>query len=168
MATTLRSRTLLIVAAVVVVGLVLVFADLLGGTGASTSSSDVTMVMDGYDFDPTEVTVPAGVPVRFTFDNRDEVSHAVSFGRTVTMEDDRAVGFEEDLFADLPVQVTPASAEVDPQPPYQGFTAMVQGGQQVTIEVTIPEARRGEWQIGCFTGLGCHYQAGLAATLIVE
>jgi plastocyanin len=168
MATTLRSRSMLLVGAVLLVGLLLVFADTFGGTGATSSGTDVTLVMEDYAFEPSAVTVPAGVPVRFTFDNRDEVSHAVSFGRTVVQEGERVVAFEEDLFDGLTVSVTPATAQVEPEPPYDGFTALVQGGHEVTIEVTIPEARQGEWQIGCFTGLGCHYQAGLAAGLTVD
>lgn len=39
-----------------------------------------------------------------------------------------------------------------------------------TVEVTItPTADQvGEWDLGCFSGGGCHYEAGLQGTLTVE
>jgi plastocyanin len=167
MATVVRSRATLLVGLVVLAGLVLVLADL-GGTSPSTTGTEVEVVMEDYRFADSEFTVPAGEPVTFTFVNRDEVTHHVSFGRVVAHEGQRVVGFQEELLAGLDPQVTPSSALVAPTEPYTSWAAAVPGGQTVTIEVTIPEDRRGEWEIGCFTGQGCHYQAGLAATLTVE
>jgi plastocyanin len=167
MATVVRSRATLLVGIVVLAALVLVFADL-GGTSPSTTGTEIEVVMEDYRFADGEFTVPAGQPVTVTLVNRDEVTHHVSFGRVVAQEGQRVVGFEEELLAGLSPQVTPASAAVELPAPSTSWAAAVHGGETVTIEVTIPEARRGEWQLGCFTGQGCHYQAGLAATLIVE
>jgi plastocyanin len=166
MTTTLRARRTGWVALVVLGVLAFVVADLVGGEPALGRPFEV--VMEGYGFEPTELTVPAGVPITFAFENRDEVTHDVSFGRTLTESGGRVVGFGEDLLADLDVLVTPRTALTAPAPPYQGVTVTVPGGQRVTVEVTIPEDRAGTWQLGCFTGRGCHYQAGLAATLYVE
>jgi plastocyanin len=167
MATVVRSRTTLLVGAVILAALVLVFADI-GGTGPLTTGTEVEVVMEDYRFVESEVRVPAGEPVTFVFVNQDEVTHSVSLGRTVTEEGGRAVGFAEDLLADLPVRTVPASALTTPQAPYTGLSVAVHGGEEVRLEVTLPESRTGTWQLGCFTGRGCHYQAGLAATLYVE
>jgi plastocyanin len=167
MATVVRSRATLLVGLVLLAGIVLVLADL-GGDASSTTGTEVEVVMEDYRFADGEFTVPAGQPVTFTFVNRDEVTHHVSFGRVVAHEGQRVVGFQEELLADLDPRVTPTSAVTELPEPYTSWAAAVHGGETVTIEVIIPEDRRGEWQIGCFTGQGCHYQAGLAATLTVE
>jgi plastocyanin len=167
MATVVRSRTALLVGIVVLAALVLVVADL-GAPTPSTTGTEIEVVMEDYRFADAGYTVPAGQPVTFTLVNRDEVTHHVSFGRVVAHEGQRVVGFEEELFADLAPRVIPASAATELPEPYTSWAAAVHGGETVTIEVTIPEGLRGEWQLGCFTGQGCHYQAGLAATLTVE
>jgi plastocyanin len=166
MTTTLRTRQAAWIGLVLLGALAFLLADLVGGEPARSGTYEV--VMEGYGFEPTELTVPAGQPITLAFENRDEVTHHVSFGRTPTESGGRVVGFGEDLLADLDVRVTPRTALTEPAPPYQGVTVAVTGGQRVTVEVTIPEDRAGTWQLGCFTGRGCHYQAGLAANLYVE
>jgi plastocyanin len=166
MKATLRSRTAALVGTALLLVAVLVLADLPGG--GPTNSDAWEVVLQDHRFEPGEVAVPAGRPVTLTFDNRDEVTHDVSIGRHVAEHDGRAIGFGEDLLHGIPLRVTPRSALRTPQPPYQGTTIAVRGGQRVEVELTVPTERVGEWQLGCFTGRGCHYQAGLAATLHVR
>jgi plastocyanin len=124
--------------------------------------------LDDYRFVPAELQVPADTPVTLVFTNRDDVTHDVSFGRGVVEEGRRAVGFEEDLLATSVVSVTPRSALTAAQPPYLSSSVTVHGGQTVTVEAEFTAAQRGEWQVGCFTGRGCHLQAGLLGTLTVD
>jgi plastocyanin len=161
-----------IIAAVVLIGLVVAAAVLLtarrDAPGRPGADGILEVVMEDYAFSPAELTVTAGEPVTFRFVNRDEVSHHVSFGRDVVEEGGRDVGFAEDLLAGLSPRVSPATAWVELDPPYVGDAILVQGGQTVDVSVTVPVDRVGEWQAGCFTGRGCHFRAGLAATLVVE
>jgi hypothetical protein len=85
---------------------VLVLADLPDGDEAPDDGSYVVM-LQGYQFVPTELAIPAGRPVTLTFDNLDEVSHDVSIGRVVEERDGRAIGFGEDLLAGIPLEVSP-------------------------------------------------------------
>lgn len=126
------------------------------------------ITLQDYRFDNPEFVLPAGEPVTLRFVNRDEVSHHLTFGRGLVEENDRAVGFEEDLLAGLDLRVTPPGAEVEPVPPYRGTTVLARGGETVSVELTLPEDRRGTWELGCFTGRGCHYRAGLAAEVTVR
>jgi plastocyanin len=124
--------------------------------------------LEEYRFVPADLQVPADTPVTLVFTNRDEVTHDVSFGRGVVEEGQRAVGFEEDLLATAVVSVTPRSALTVAQAPYRSLSVAVQGGQTVTVQAEFTAAQRGEWQVGCFTGRGCHLQAGLLGTLTIE
>ena len=128
----------------------------------------LVLTMQDYRFETSEFVLPAGEPVTLRFVNRDDVSHHISFGRGIVEENRRAVGFEEDLLAGLDLRVTPPGAQVEVSPPYRGTTVLARGGETVTIEVVVPEDRRGTWELGCFTGRGCHYRAGLAAEVTVE
>jgi hypothetical protein len=128
----------------------------------------VEVTMRDYRFDTPELVLPTGEPVALRFVNDDEVSHHLTFGRQLVEEDQRAVGFEDDLLEGLDVRVTPSGAEVDAPPPTRGTTVLARGGETVTIEMTLPEDRRGTWEVGCFTGRGCHYRAGLGLELVVE
>lgn len=124
--------------------------------------------MEDYAFEPIALTIPVEEPVTLRLVNRDEVSHHVSFGRDLVGEDRRVLAFGEDLFAGLSPTVHPNTAIVDLDPPQDGFTVLVRGGETVDIDVTFPAETAGTWHIGCFTGRGCHYWAGLAAELTLE
>lgn len=167
--TAVRRTTVLVTAGLVLlVALVLVLGDDPTVEGRPGPDGVLEVVMEDYRFTPAEFFVPAGEPVSIAFVNRDHVSHHVNFGRGVVEVDGRAAAFEEDLFAGLDVQVHPTGAQVEPGPPYRGFTLLVAGGSTVTVDVTLPPDRVGSWQLGCFTGRGCHFEAGLAASLTVE
>lgn len=99
--------------------------------------------------------------------NRDEVSHPLSFGRDLIESDGRPAGYAEGLFAGVDARVTPTSALLPPEGPDASSTVQVRGGETVTIEVTLPDDRAGGWEVGCFLAQGCHYEAGLNATLTV-
>ncbi|MFA9431082.1 hypothetical protein [Egicoccus sp. AB-alg2] len=167
---TVTRTTLTVVLGIAAVVLLVALFGRGGGVVTATPAADgtVRMVMEERAFAPTDVTIVAGRPVTFEFVNRDVGSHMVSFGRAVVEEDQRAVGFGEDLLAGLDVDVRPSVDRMDVQPPYRGTTIMVQGGETVSVTFTVPPERRGDWQIGCFTSRGCDYRTGMAAALHVE
>jgi uncharacterized cupredoxin-like copper-binding protein len=161
-----RNVGLLLVAAIV---LVLVSLVLAGGAPAGTADDDgrLEVVLQDYAFETDELSVPAGQPLTIVIVNRDEVSHPLSFGRGLLEEDGRPAGYADGLFAGLDARVTPTAAVLSPEPPDNSSTVQVRGGETVTIEVTLTEDRVGSWEVGCFLGQGCHYEAGLEATLTV-
>ncbi len=166
-----RSRTRLTTVVLLLLALAVLAIVLLARQGgASTSVVDgvVEVTMEDYAFDATSLTVPVEEPVTFRLVNRDEVSHHLSFGRGLVEEGPRVLAFEDDLFAGLDPRVRPTNAVVDLAPPQDTFTVLVQGGSTVEVDVMFPADRAGAWQIGCFTGRGCHYRAGLEADLTLR
>jgi plastocyanin len=173
MATTVTPRTRArwsIALALALVGalVLLLLADGTTPVGRPGADGTVEIALEDYRFDPAAVSVPADTPVTLVFVNRDEVTHHVSFGRGVVEEDGRAVGFEEDLMATAVVSVTPRSAMTAARAPYRSASVAVHGGQTVTVDARFTPSQRGDWQVGCFTGRGCHLQAGLLGTLTVQ
>ena len=161
--TTLRASAGLAIVAAVAVLLVL-----LGGpdtTGRPDADGVLEVTLRDYRFHPAELVLPVEQPVTVQLHNADDASHHVSFGRDVEVVDGRAVSFGEDLLAGVDVRVEPVGARVDD--PTQ-VEVLVRGNQTVTVSFELPADRAGSWELGCFTGRGCHYRAGLAARLIVE
>lgn len=163
-----RTRTWVVVVAVVIATLIAV-PSLTSTTPPGTAiDGRLEIVMQDYGFEVDEWHLPAGRPLELIVVNRDEVSHPLSFGRA-EIEDEllRTVGYAEDLFAGLSPRVAPTTAVVAPTPPDQSFTVQVPGESTDAIEVELPEDRMGTWNTGCFLARGCHYAAGLSATLVV-
>ncbi len=123
------------------------------------------IVMEGYEFEVDEWTVPAGQPVSLVLVNRDEVSHPLTFGGELVIIDGRPADYTNELFDGLSPSVRPASARIEPTEEREGFTVQVRGGDTVTVDVEFPEDRIGTWGVGCFLGRGCHFNAGLEGTL---
>ncbi|MEX0868357.1 MAG: hypothetical protein WD011_01670 [Nitriliruptoraceae bacterium] len=121
--------------------------------------------MRDYRFEMSDWTVTAGEPVMIVLVNQDDVSHPLTFGKDLIIEDGRPADYTNELFAGLSPRVTPAAAVVQPSGTHEGFTVQVPGGETVTIEVTFPIDRVGTWGVGCFLGRGCHFTAGLDGTL---
>jgi hypothetical protein len=138
-----------------------------GCSSADDGDGRYELVMEEYAFANEALSIPAGEAITLEIVNRDEVSHPLSFGRELLEEDGRAAGYGDGLFAGLDARVTPTTAVLTPEPPDNSATVQVPGGETVTIEVTLPEDRVGTWEVGCFLGQGCHYEAGLNATLTV-
>lgn len=168
--TATRRTTLLIVGLVVAALVVLVLVVQLTARSATTPDADgrLEIAMEDYRFVPPEVTVPAEEPVTLVFDNHDEVGHHVTFGRDLIVEDGVEVGYEQDLFASAPVQVSPSRARVGPSEGFPNFTILVEPGATVEVITTLPTDTAGTWQLGCFTARGCHYRTGLVGELTVE
>lgn len=161
--TTLRTTGILTLAVVAAVALTLL------GTPDDTARPDADGLLEvslqDYRFQPAELALPTGEPVTLRLVNRDDPGHHVAFGRDVEVADGRAVGFREDLLAGLDVRVEPTGARVDDGGPVE---VLVRGHQTVEVTFVLPADRAGSWELGCFTGRGCHYRTGLAARLIVE
>ncbi len=51
---------------------------------------------------------------------------------------------------------------------HAGFMVQRRPGEVARLTVTIPEEAVGEWDIGCFRGLGSHWDAGMRSVLMVK
>lgn len=167
--TAMRVGALLIAFVALASAVVIVIRGLTAGSSQEVARPDsdgvVSVEMEGYRFRPAVLALPVDRPLAIRLTNHDDVVHEVSFGRTAEEED--AQGFVEDLFAGLDADVTPRNAQVGPSSAYPNFTLFVRPGATVTVDVTLPRDRVGTWEVGCFTAAGCHYRAGLSATVEV-
>jgi plastocyanin len=159
-----RDLTLALIGAVLLVAAIVLVGRFDAPAGTVDDDGRLEIVLEDYAFATDELAVPAGEAVTLVIVNRDEVSHPLTFGRELEEVDGRPAGYSELLFTGLDPRITPASAgrNVD-----QSGTIEVRGEETVTVEVTFPPERAGTWSVGCFLGRGCHYEAGLEATLTV-
>lgn len=52
---------------------------------------------------------------------------------------------------------------------HAGFVVVLpNGSQDATITFTVTEDMLGEWEMGCFTDDGQHYEGGMKGTLVVS
>lgn len=164
------SRAVLAVVLAVLVVLAVVFWLFArqGGPAQPDGDGRLEIVMDGYEFEPADITLPTEVPLELVFVNRDDTVHHVSFGRNVMVDDGAEVGFAEDLLAGTNARIEPSRARVGPSEQFPTLSVQVEPDSRATLYVTLPEGRDGDWMVGCFTARGCQFRAGLAGTITVE
>lgn len=167
----MKTRTWTSAAVVAAIGIAIVLL-VWPGAGPAPGQVDedgrLEITLRDYAFDVEAWTVPAAEPVTLVFTNADDADHPLTFGAEMVESGDRPAGYARDLFAGLTPRVSPQTAVVEPVPPTEAFTVQVRGGQTVEIAVEFPADRAGDWGVGCFSGHGCHFNAGLEATLTVE
>jgi plastocyanin len=153
--------TLLLVAAVLLVGSC-------AGDAGRASDGQLQVTMRDYAFEPAAWVLEADTPTTLVLTNVDDVGHDLSIGRSVIEEEDGdPVGYVEDFLAAADARVTPTTAEHRAE---RADNVIVTVAPDTTVEVTITPTtdQVGEWDVGCFSGGGCHYEAGLQGTLTVE
>jgi len=88
------------------------------------------------------------------------------------MMDGAPSGFEHNMFESEEPMVMGASDEhsMDSMGGMDhGFmVALPRGSDEATLTFTVTEDMVGEWEIGCFTDGGSHYNQGMHGTLIVN
>ncbi len=98
---------------------------------------------------PIEIEANEKHFIRFT--NEGSVMHEVHFGREPNLEE---------RFYDKNLLGTEGQHDA------HGFMALIlMPGEAATVQVWVPDTKKGEWEIGCFM-LG-HYESGQHAPLIV-
>lgn len=109
------------------------------------------------------IVLEAGVPYVLSFVNVGAMEHEVLIGRGLLVEDDVPDGYETNLLEGVEMDVTGGGWYVE----VGGVIEFeLEAGESITLEVTIPEARVGTWEIGCF--IPGHYQAGMKAPFEVR
>lgn len=141
------------------------------GVGSSTGTvrgGELTIELAGYRIDPPTLVLPAGEEVTLVLINTSTYHHNVAVGRDPVRSDGRTVGFGQDLLALSALRADPARALITPVDPALPTTVSVAPGTTVRVDVRVPEALVGEWQLGCFQGSGCEARIDEPATLRVE
>ncbi|MFV2007204.1 MAG: peptidoglycan-binding protein [Longimicrobiales bacterium] len=129
-----------------------------------------------FAFAPDTIRIPAGLPVTLVIRNEGVIPHGFNAGR-----DPGNGHFGEDLFEGVDVD-GPMSAMTmemtmemdmgmdmgggDHGQDDRGPMVLAQVGETMKLSFTLPESRRGVWNVSCF--LAGHVEAGMHAVLIVE
>lgn len=116
----------------------------------------------------SQIVLDAGVKYSIKFENQGAIEHEAMFGNGLNEEHPGEFhGYLFNLFEDVEVEF---KGEIN------GETFRIEAanlneielmpGQSLIVEFTLPESKRGIWEIGCF--VAGHYEAGMNAFLIVE
>lgn len=161
------TRIVALVAAVVAVA-ALVFV-VVGPDDEARPGDDgvVSIAIEGTEFIPSRLVLPAGEPITIEFDNRNDFIHHLAIGRTLEQTEVGAE-FAEDLLAGVNAQADPPRAWLPPTEEFDNVTLVLPEETTVTYELTLPDDRAGTWEVGCFVGRGCDSHLLEGAEVVVE
>jgi len=111
------------------------------------------------------IVLEAGVTYELIFKNVGAVLHEAMFGKGLKTDDEgNPAGYNENLFEDVEVKIEGDMAGGEFEIEAEGLEEIeISPGDVLKVIVTIPEEKKGEWEIGCF--IPGHYQAGMRAPL---
>ena len=137
----------------------------------------ITYIIEMSEFAFTPNTIEAKIGQRVTIEliNKGTLEHEIMFGRDVMMVNNRPDNFKIDMFG---------MALVEPQvmqdqksdmgesmhgADHTGFMVVLpETDSKATISFTVTEDMQGEWEIGCFSQNGVHFDAGMKGKFIVN
>ena len=188
------SRAIRMLCLVAVAGLILAACG--ESTGEPDENGRITVIMTESKFEPANIKVVPGQTVTFVLVNEGEKEHEFMIGRDVNTDDGFPNGFHTnwlDTLEPMPM-VMPAEAAVggesmdmggdegmdmgeegehaheeEDMHMDHGFMVVRDPGQTAEMTIVIPSDAGGqEWEIGCFTDDGAHYDEGMKGKLIIE
>ena len=135
-----------------------------------------TIQMSEYAFTPDTIEAKVGQQVTLELVNKGTLEHEMMFGREVMMMDNRPNGYQSDMFQ---------MANVEPQVMMpEGMSGMGSSGagtghtgfmmvlpkanDKATLTFTVTKDMQGEWEFGCFSQEGVHYNAGMKGKFVVK
>jgi len=161
-----------------------------GGSGAAKpdESGNLVIEMSESKYSPDNIELEVGQEVTIDLKNMWEKDHELMIGRNVVMTDGAPNGFEHDMFEGTEPMVMQGEAmgemagmeegdeheegamEMDmDHMDHSGFMVLIPNGEKdATISFTVTEDMVGEWELGCFTDDGQHYEDGMHGTLVVK
>jgi len=101
------------------------------------------------------ITLKAGTLYDLTVKNTGQLPHEIWFGKDPKQgeDGDRLDGYQTNLLTNVPIAIiggepdTATGYEID----VSGLTEIEEGpGQSYTIEFTLPDSLKGNWEVGCF------------------
>jgi uncharacterized cupredoxin-like copper-binding protein len=136
-----------------------------------------TIEMSEFEFSPNTIEVKVGQQVTLELENNGALEHELMFGRDVKMMNNRPDGYQSDMFqmANVEPQVTmlqegmSGMGESVHGAGHTGFMVVLpKTGDKATMTFTVTEDMQGEWEIGCFSQEGVHYDAGMKGKFVVK
>ncbi|MFO7779288.1 MAG: hypothetical protein R6V28_13140 [Nitriliruptoraceae bacterium] len=158
-----------IVALVAAVAAVAVLVFVLTGPDEARPGPDgvVSVAIEGTEFIPSRLVLPAGEPITLEFENRNDFIHHLAVGRSLQQTEEGAE-FSQDLLAGVSAEADPERAWLPPTEEFDNVTLVLPEETTVTYELTLPEDRAGTWEVGCFVGRGCDARLLESAEVVVE
>jgi plastocyanin len=157
---------------------VLLLAACTGGQPESSAQPEpvkYTVEMTEYAFQPSELQAKVGQEVSIELVNSGVLEHELMMGRDVKMTNNRPDGYMHDMFAEVGAEPMVMGGAEDGMDmgghgsEHAGFMVILpNGSENATITFTATEDMVGEWEIGCFSQDGVHYDAGMKGTFVVS
>jgi uncharacterized cupredoxin-like copper-binding protein len=157
----------------------LMFASILLAACAKETPESVTYAieMSEYSFSPDTIEAKVGQQVTLVLSNKGVLEHELMIGREMMVMDNRPNGFRTDMFAMAHVepQVTimqggmDEMGEADHGANHSGFmVTLPKSNDQASLTFTVTDDMLGEWEIGCFSQEGVHYDAGMKGKFVIS
>lgn len=136
-----------------------------------------TIEMSEYSFSPNTIEARVGQQVTLELVNKGVLEHEIMFGREVKMMNNRPDGFQTGMFetAHIEPEVMMMQGEMGSMDEgghgaeHSGFMVILPKAEdKATLTFTATKDMEGEWEIGCFSQEGVHYDAGMKGTLVVK
>jgi hypothetical protein len=162
------TRIPIVVVLFLAVAVLVIVPNLGGQPGEPGRDGVLEIVMEGNDFAPSRLVIPAGEPVTLVFVNRNDAARNLAFGRVVTEGHAQPVTFTEDLLDGLDATVHPRQAWIPASERVPVVTLSVGGNSTVTVQTVFPAERIGTWQMACLRGRGCEPQTALVAEVTIR
>ena len=145
------------------------------GSRATPEPVKYTVEMTEFAFQPAELQAKVGQEVKIELVNKGALEHEFMVGRDVKMTNSRPDGYEHDLFTTADIEPMLTGGQEDSMDmgghgsDHTGFMVIVPAGsEKATVTFTATEEMVGEWEIGCFSQDGVHYDAGMKGKLVIS
>ena len=157
---------------------VLLLAACAGGKPENSAKPEpvkYTVEMTEFAFQPADLQAKVGQEVTIELVNSGVLEHELMVGRDVKMTNNRPDGYEHDMFAAADAEPMVMGGKEDGMDmsgngsEHTGFMVIVpNGSENATVTFTATNDMVGEWEIGCFSQDGVHYDAGMKGKFVVS
>lgn len=119
------------------------------------------------------IRLEAGKAYKIVFKNTGTMDHELMIGRELKYEHEMPHGYNENLLEDVEVVVEGETKAGKFELEVEGLEEIELGpGVELEVALTIPEDRKGDWEIGCFAmmpdGKTTHYDLGMKAPVEIR
>jgi len=136
-----------------------------------------TINMSEFAFSPNTIEARVGQQVTLELENTGILEHEIMFGHDVMMMNNRPDGYQSDMFkmANVDPQVMMMQEGMsdmggsEPGADHSGFMVVLpKASGKATLTFTVTKDMQGEWEFGCFSQEGVHYDAGMKGKFVVK
>ena len=132
--------------------------------------------MSEFAFSPNTIEAKVGQQITLELENTGTLEHEIMFGQEVMMMNNRPGGYQSDMFemANLEPQVMmqegmSGMGESGFGTDHRGFMIVLpKTSGKATMTFTVTKDMQGEWEFGCFSQDGVHYDAGMKGKFVVK